>query len=110
MEVRLHLRLEIHGRHGLSDSICDCRHPEHPNSAPRLLRYFYRSQHPVPQLVEVPLEVHLECCDGFPVDARGSLVGLDPAVCLPYDLLRDRKLFRLRFALRLLLLRQLTAD
>src|SRR5262249_55047787 len=39
--------------------------------------------HPIPELVEVVLQVDLERRDGLTVPPGGALVGLDPLVSLP---------------------------
>src|SRR6516164_7370119 len=46
--------------------------------------------HPIPDLVEVILQVGLERLDGLTVHPGGALVGLDPLVCLPDHLLGNR--------------------
>jgi len=96
MEDRFHVRLQVHGGHGLSDPVRHGGHSEHSDPAPRLLRYLYRSHrgrevaargHPVPELVEIPFQVPLELHNGLPVDTGCAFVGLDASVCLPDDLL-----------------------
>lgn len=118
MEHRLHLGLQVHSRHRLGDTVRHRWHPEHAHPTSRLLRYLHRPHrgwevasgaHPVPELVQVVPQALLKLLEGLPVHSRLSLVGLDPAVCLPYHLLRDRKWFRSRLGPRFLLHRQLPA-
>jgi hypothetical protein len=105
VEDLLHLRLQTHGHHRLRDPVRDRRHPEDPDPAPsRLgnLHYPHRRREvatrrePVPQLVEVSLQVHLELLDRLAVDPSRTLVGLDPAIGLKDHVLRN--LERLRSA------------
>ena len=116
MEHRLHFGLQIHGCHGLGDSIRYRGHPERSHPSPRFLRYLYRPHrgrevapraHPIPDFVQVVLLILLKLLEGLPIDSRGSLVGFDPAVRLPYRLLRNRKWFRSWLGRRLLLPQQL---
>src|SRR6266508_2137043 len=47
--------------------------------------------HPVPDPVEVVLQIGLELAQGHLVHPRGALVGRDPPVRLPHDRLGNRK-------------------
>ena len=109
MEQRLHLRLQIHPHHRLGDPVRHGGHAEHPHPFASCLRYLHRTHrrreirprgHPIPQLVEVPLEVLLELCDRLLVDTRGPLVGLDLLVGLPDNPLGNRKRLGLSASIR----------
>jgi hypothetical protein len=72
MEDRLDLHLQPRGCHRLGDSVRDSGHPEHPNPVAVLLRYLHRFDrrrevaprgHPIPDPVEVVLQVLLELLD-----------------------------------------------
>ena len=85
--------------HRLSDPVRDRGHPEHLDPPPPL-RYLHRPhrrrevaprRHPIPELVQVPLQVRLELLDRLLVDARRALVGLDPPIRLPDHPLGDLK-------------------
>ena len=107
MEHRLHLGLQVQVRDRLSDPIRDSGHAEHSRSA-RLLRYLDRPHrrrdvtprgHPIPDLVEVRLQVRLERQDRLLVNTRSTPVGLDPSPCLPDQPLGNRKRLAVRFRL-----------
>src|SRR5215211_2520122 len=106
VEERLHAGLQVSAHDGLGDPVRDGRHPEHSRAAVSL-RYLHRAhrrghvaprRQPVPELVEVPLQVALELRDRPLVNAGRALVGLDPQPGLPNGPLRDIKRLRLRLA------------
>ena len=84
--------------HGLRDPVRDARHPEHAGPAAVRLRYLHRHHrrrevgprgHPVPDPVQIVLQIRLERLDGLPVHPRCTLIPfhLEPGV--PDLLLRD---------------------
>jgi hypothetical protein len=92
VEARLHARLQVQPHDGLGDSVRDGRHPKDPHPlASRLgdLHGLHRRRdiaprrQPIPQLVQVPLEVPLELLDRLLVHPGRALVGLDPLIRLP---------------------------
>ena len=97
MEMRVHHRLEDHLHHGLRHAVGHRRNAQRPNAAV-VLRYFDEPhgrrkirarRHPIPDLVEVVLEVRFECRDGLAVHPRGPLVRLDPLIRVPHETLRN---------------------
>jgi hypothetical protein len=118
MEEGFHRGLQIHSSHRLGDPVGRSRHPKYARPVSRFLRYLYRSHrgrkirpraHPVPELVQVVLQLLLELLERLPVDSLSSVVGLDPTIRLPDHLLRDRKWFRSWLGRRFLLPWQLPA-
>jgi hypothetical protein len=106
VKERLHPGLQAPTHDRLSDPVRDGRHPEHSRAAIPL-RYLHRThrrghvaprRQPIPELVEVPLQVPLELRDRLLVNAGRALVGLDPQPGLPNGPLRDIKRLRLRLA------------
>ena len=92
MEHWLHPRLQMHGHHGLGDAVGDGRNPQGSGAAAVLFRYLHRldrgrevtaRRHPIPDLVQVVLQVGFELCDGPPIDTRSAAVLLDPLERLP---------------------------
>jgi hypothetical protein len=84
VEHWLHPRLKVSVHDGLGDPIRDRRHPEHPRAAVPL-QYLHRAhrrghiaprRQPIPELVEVPLQVPLELLDRLLINAGRALVGL----------------------------------
>jgi hypothetical protein len=103
VEHRLHQRLQHHSHHRLRDSVRDRGHTEDPDPASSRLvdlhhldrrREAAARRHAIPQLVEVALQVCLELLDRLAVDARRTLVGLDPQVRLEHQVFRDLKRLR----------------
>ena len=108
MEDRLGLFFQPPGRDRLGDSVRDCGHTEHPRSSAMRFRYFHRQhrrrkiaprRHPIPDLIQVVLQIGLEIPDGTAVHARRPFVSLDLLPRLPYFLLRNSKrlAWRLQF-------------
>jgi hypothetical protein len=106
VEHWLHPRLKVSVHDGLGDPIRDRRHPEHPRAAVPL-QYLHRAhrrghiaprRQPIPELVEVPLQVPLELLDRLLINAGRALVGLDPQPGIPNGPLGDHKRLRLRLA------------
>src|SRR5450755_566549 len=106
MKPRFHQRLQEHGHGRLRDPVCDRRHPKQTDPIAVRLGDLDRPDrrwkpgprtHPVPDLVEVALQIGLELVDILPIHAGGALVGLDLPPRLPHQLLGNRK--RLTFRL-----------
>ena len=100
MEPGLHQRLQLHGHHRLRDPIGDRRHTQQTDPTAMRLRDLDRPDrgrkvgpraHPIPDPVEVILQIGLELVQGLPIHSRGTLVGLDPPLRLPDQLLGNRK-------------------
>ena len=98
MEPRLHQRLQEHRRHGLRNAILNCWHTKRSGTPAMRLRYHHRPHrrrkvrpraHPIPDLVQVVLQILLEFLDRDTIHSRCALVGFHLPVCLPYLLLRD---------------------
>jgi hypothetical protein len=92
VEDRLDLPLQYLSHHRLSDPVAHSRHPQNPGATAMSLGDLHRLHrgrevrargHPVPDLVQVSLEILLELLDRHSVDARCPFVGLDLLVCLP---------------------------
>ena len=107
VEVRLHQRLQGAGHDGLGDPVRDGGHTENSHARTPSLRYLNRAHRwrevasrgePIPELVEVVLEVSLELLNRLLIHAGRALVGLDPQIGLPNGPLGDRKRLRLRLA------------
>src|SRR5262249_6459016 len=111
MEMRLHQWLQMHLDDHLRHAVSDRGNPQWsraPASLRNLDETYRRRQvtprgHPIPELVEVILQVGLERLDGLTVHPGSALVGLDLLVSLPDHLLGNR--VRLGLSHRLLLLR-----
>ena len=100
MEPRLHQRLQIHGHHRLRDPVGDRGHAEHTDPAAMRLGDLHRPDrgrkvgpraHPIPDPVEVVLQIGLELVQRLPIHSRGTLVGLDLPLRLPDQLLGNRE-------------------
>src|SRR5919201_2669076 len=114
MEYRFHLRLQIQPHDRLGDAVRHGGHAKDPDLALLvLLGYFdrpYRRREvtprgePIPELVEVPLQVPLKRLDRLAVDTGRTIIGLDALVRFPDHPFGNRKrlVLRLRFAHRLL--------
>jgi DNA invertase Pin-like site-specific DNA recombinase len=99
VEHRFHLRFQDHGRRRLRDSVRDCRHPENPDLVcspglgdlhhPHRRREVAARRHPIPQFVEVALQVSLELLDRLAVNTGRSPIRLDPEIRLPDHVLRN---------------------
>src|SRR5208337_799390 len=98
LKHRFHRFLQPGRGHGLRDPVRDARHPEHAGPAAVRLRYLHRHHrrrevgprgHPVPDPVQIVLQIRLERLDGLPVHPRCTLIPfhLEPGV--PDLLLRD---------------------
>src|SRR2546426_1544242 len=114
MENRLHLGLEHHLHDRLRHSIGDGGNAEWADAAallrnlnkPHGRRKVRARRHPVPDLIEVPLQVLLEPRQRLAVHARCTSVRLHPLVCFPDELLRNVVRLRLRHRLLPLLVGQ----
>src|SRR5664279_5361488 len=108
MENRLRTGFQLLGNHGLGDSIGDSGYPQHSGPTAMRFRYFHcphrgwkvgPRRHPIPDPVEIVLQILLEILDGLPVHTCGALLRLDALVRLPHGSLRYLK--RLVFWIRL---------
>jgi hypothetical protein len=94
MKLWFYLRLQIQLCHHLRNSITDRRHSQRPRTSAISflgdLHPSHRSRkvtargHPIPDLVQVLLQILVKICDRFPVYSCRSLVRLYPLVRLPY--------------------------
>ena len=100
VEHRLHPRLQIDGCNLLRDPVGDRRHPEHPRPRAVRLRYLHRLDrrrevgpraHPIPDLVEIILQIGLERLQILIVHPWPSIIVLDPPKRLPDHPLGNRK-------------------
>ena len=100
MESRLGPRFQPPGDHRLGDPIGHGGHPQNSGALAMRFRYFHRAYrrrekasrgHPVPDLIEIALQILLEVLDGASVHARCPFIRLDSLPCLPYFPLRDIK-------------------
>ena len=107
MELRIHHRLQHHLHHGLCDAIGHSRNAQRARAAV-VLRYFDEPhgrwkirarRHPVPDLIEIALQVLLERRQRLAIHTRGSTVCLDPLIRVPHELLRNRVRLCLRHRL-----------
>jgi hypothetical protein len=103
MKDRLDLFLQPPSYHCLGDPVRDRRHPEHPRAAAMRFRYLHRThrrgkvaprRHPIPDLVQIALEIRLERRQVHTIHPWCTLVRLDLLVCLPNLPLRNLKRFR----------------
>jgi hypothetical protein len=107
MELRIHQWLEHHRDHGLCDAIGHGRNAQWACAAALLLnldqphgrRKVRTRRHPIPDPVQVVLQVLLEGRQRFAIHPRGSPVRLDPSVRVPDELLRNRVRLCLRHRL-----------
>jgi hypothetical protein len=99
VKVRLQHRLQAELHHCLGDAVRDRRDPQGPLTA-RLLRNHDRLHrgrkvaprgHPIPNPIQVILEVLLELLKRFLIHPRRPSVGFHQPVCLPYRLLGNFK-------------------
>jgi len=104
VEHRLHLHLQSCRYHRLGDPVRDRGHTQHPD-ATISLRNWHRAHrrrevgprgHPVPDPVQIVLQVGLERLDGLPIHSRCTLVGLDSPIRLPHFPLRNIERLPLR--------------
>ena len=100
VELRFHQRLQMHGHHRLRDPVCDRRHPEHPDPAAMRLGDLNRPDrrrkvgprtHPIPDPVQVALQIGLKLVQVLPVHPRRALIGPDPPIRLPDQRLGNHK-------------------
>src|SRR5450756_1575243 len=108
MENRFRTRQQLQRNHRLGDSVGHSRNPEDPGAPTVRLRYLHGPHrgwkvgprgHPVPDPVEIVLQICFECLDGLPIHPSGTLICLDALVRLPHQSLRDLKRLVLRFRL-----------
>jgi hypothetical protein len=106
MEHRFQYWLQVPLNHRLGDAIRNRRYTERPRF-PTVLRYLYLAhrwreitarRHPIPDAIEIVLQITIECRNRLAVYSRCSPVCLHPLVCFPYIALRYTK--RLRFVHR----------
>src|SRR5664279_1222928 len=105
MKDRLQLVFQQHHRRRLRHPVDRVRHPKHTQSRPMILRYRHTTHrareiaprgHPVPQRVEVVLQLRLEPLDADRVDTRCTLVGSDLLPRLENEALVDLKRLHLQ--------------
>ena len=105
MKPRFHHRLQLHGHHRLRDPVRDRRHAQHSDPTTMRLGDLHRPDrrrevgsraHPIPDLVEVVLQIGLELVEILTVHSRRSLVGRDLPPRLPDHQLGNRKRLVLR--------------
>ena len=103
VKLRFHQRLQVPLDYRLGHPIRYGRDPQTP-LASVLLRYSYRShrrrkirprRHPIPDLVQIVLQILLEFLDRFRIDPRPSLVRFHPLIRFPYLPLGNVKRLRL---------------
>ena len=108
MELRFHGFLQPGRDHGLRDSVRDGGNAENPGSRAVRFRYFHRFHrgrevaargHPVPDLIEIPLQIGLEVLDRLPVHPRRAFVGFHFQPGVLHLLLRYLKRLACRFLL-----------
>ena len=108
MEPRFHLRLQDHLDDRLRHAVGDRRNAERSRAAvvlryldePHGRRMIRARRHPIPDLVQVTLQVPLERRQGHTIHTRSTAVRLHPLVSFPDELLRN--VIRLRLRHRLL--------
>src|SRR5207249_317872 len=92
--------LQHSGHHRLRDPVGDGRHTENPGARSVRLRDLHRAhrrrevrprRHPIPDLVEVALQILLEAGDGLPVHSGRTLIRPDFLPRLPDSPLRNLK-------------------
>jgi hypothetical protein len=100
VEHRLHPNSQVPGHHGLRDPVGDGGDTEHPRAAAVLFRNLHRThrrrevrprRHPIPNLVEVALQIGLEVGNGLPIHPRRSLISPYLSKRLPDLPLRNLK-------------------
>jgi hypothetical protein len=96
---------EIHGHHRLGNSVCDRRHAEQTDASAVRFRYLDTLDrgrkvgpraHPIPDPIEIVLQIRLELAQSLLVHSRGTLVGRNPPVRLPHHLLGNVERLDLR--------------
>lgn len=94
VEDRLRTRLQLQRNDSLGDPVGHSRHSKDPSPLAVRFRYLHRQhrwgkvtprRHPVPDLVQVALQIGLEIGDGAPIHPRGTLVGRDSLIRLPHQ-------------------------
>ena len=99
MELRFHDRLQIPLGHCLRDAIGDRRDAQRPHASvsfgdlhePDRTWKVRPRGHPIPDLVEVPLQIRLERFDGLSVHSRRAAIRLNALVRFPHLLLGNLK-------------------
>ena len=108
MEFRLHGFLQPVRGHGLRDSVRESGHAENPGPRAMRFRYFHRFHrrrkvaaggHPVPDLIEITLQISLEVLDGLLIHPWRALVGFHFQPGIPHLLLRYLERLACRFLL-----------
>ena len=108
MEFRFHFFLQPGRDHGLRNSVRDSGNSENPGSRAMRFRYFHRFHrgrevaargHPVPDLIQIVLQVGLEVLDRLPVRSRCPAVGFHLQPGIPYLLFRYLERLACRFLL-----------
>ena len=97
MELRFHQRLQDHLHHGLRHAIRHGRNAQRARAAvvlrdldePHGRRKVRARRHPIPDLVEIALQVLLERRQRLAIHARSSSVRLHPLIRFPHELLRN---------------------
>ncbi len=91
MELWFHHRLQICLGHGLRDAVTHRRNAQLPRAActlrdldlPHRWRKVAAGRHPIPDLVQVALQILLECRHRLPIHTRGTAVRSYPPIRLP---------------------------
>ena len=100
MKDRFDLRLQPAGHHRLGDPVRDRRHPKDSRPTAMGFGYLHRHHrrrkvgprgHPIPDLVQVVLQILVELLERHPVHTRRALIGFDLPIGLPYLPLRNLK-------------------
>ena len=108
MEFRFHGFLQPGRDHGLRDSVRDSRHAENPGPRAMRFRYFHRFHrrrevaargHPVPDLIEITLQIGLEILNRLLVHPWRALVGFHFQPGALHLLLRNLERLACRFLL-----------
>ena len=108
MEFRFHDFLQPGRDHGLRNSVRDGGHAENPGSRAVRFRYFHRFDrgrevaargHPVPDLIEIPLQIGLEVLNRLPVRPWRAFIGFHFQPGVPHLLLRYPERLACRFLL-----------
>ena len=108
MKMRLHFRLQIQFHHHLRNPVRYRRYTQRPlaSGSLRYLHCAHRRQeiasrlHPIPEFVEIPLEVALKLSNRLPVNTGSTSVCLYSLKRFPYNMLGNTK--RLCFTQRFL--------
>ena len=100
MKDRFDLRLQPAGYHRLGHSVRDRWHAKGSRPTAMRFRYLHRLHrrrkvrprgHPIPDLVQVVLQILLEYLERHPVHTRRTLIGFNLPIGLPYLPLRNIK-------------------